>query len=81
MSKNYYQEKVNSVEDYNNTEILPFWSDEDTYKWIEKEQPNYQLIQAIIDAGLTEKTFDKKKVDKAEDKIAQKEEVIKKLGE
>ena len=23
-------------------------SDEDTYKWIEKEQPNYQLIEAIV---------------------------------
>ena len=35
-------------EDRRRKEILAYWSDEKTYKWLEKEQPNYQLIEAII---------------------------------
>ena len=49
MSKNhYYEENKKLEEDRRRKEILAYWSDEKTYKWLEKEQPNYQLIEAII---------------------------------
>lgn len=48
MYKKYYQENKNFILDHNKKEKLAFWSDEDTYNWIEKEQPNSQLIEAIV---------------------------------
>ena len=46
--KKYYEENKELVENHKRKEILSYWSNENTYKWLEKEQPNYQLIEAIV---------------------------------
>lgn len=48
MSKNYYQENKEIMEQQKKKEILCYWSNEKTYAWLEKEIPNYQLIESIV---------------------------------